>query len=514
MASSYTPSRYMYVVIILFVGIKLLIHSFAIAQYGLHRDEYLYIQEGHHLSWGYMEGPPMIGLIASISQMLDPDIIIVRLFPVLIGVASVFIIGVWVREMGGSIWATAFACGAFVFSPAFLGSNHLFQPVSFNQFFWLLSGYFFTRILRKGDQADWYYLGIVAGLGLMTKYSLAFFLTAWGIAFLLTPHRKWFKTRYPYIAAGIALLITSPNIVWQFQHHLPVVSHMKELAATQLVNVSPSGFILFQFLAHLSVSVVWVSGLIYALFTPRMHNYRAVGFAYLSVIAILLLLSGKPYYAFGSYAMLFVLGGITLEKWIKPAWGKYALALIIILQLLPIYPYALPILPISTAEKYYSYMYRSFGLEANLRWEDGVLGAIPQDFADMHGWDEMSQKVAQLYHSLPQAQQKNCLIYGGSYGHAAALNYFRQSLAIPETYSLDASLIMWVPANRSFSTFIAVEDTKIRPSVHFENQILVDSVTHPYARDPGYIYLKTLPKVDVDSVWRELVLTEKSRYGF
>ncbi|MEO0876540.1 MAG: hypothetical protein AAFY48_18210, partial [Bacteroidota bacterium] len=46
---------------------KLLVHLYAHNIYGLHRDEYLYIAEGDHLSWGYMEVPPMIAVLAKVA---------------------------------------------------------------------------------------------------------------------------------------------------------------------------------------------------------------------------------------------------------------------------------------------------------------------------------------------------------------------------------------------------------------------------------------------------------------
>ena len=44
--------------------------------------------------------------------------------------------------MGGKTWAILLGCSAFILSPAFLRSNTLFQPVAFNQFYWLVSTYF------------------------------------------------------------------------------------------------------------------------------------------------------------------------------------------------------------------------------------------------------------------------------------------------------------------------------------------------------------------------------------
>mgnify|MGYP000681086498 CR=1 FL=1 len=61
-----------------------------------------------------------------------------------------------------------------------------------------------------------------------------------------------------------------------------------------------------------------------------------------------------------------------------------------------------------------------------LRWEDGKYYELPQDISDMHGWEELVQKVSKIYHDLPIQKQQTCMIYGGSYGHAGAINYFKE----------------------------------------------------------------------------------------
>ncbi len=126
-------------ILIVFCLVKLLIHLITNTNYNFHRDEYLYLALGNHLSWGYMEVPPVIAAIAKMAHLFGATLFITRLFPALIGCITVWLIGVMVRDMGGKKWAQVLACLAFILSPEFLRSNTLFQPVSFNQFCWFLS---------------------------------------------------------------------------------------------------------------------------------------------------------------------------------------------------------------------------------------------------------------------------------------------------------------------------------------------------------------------------------------
>jgi len=52
--------------------------------YQLHRDEYLYLAEAHHMSWGFMEIPPLLSVFAWISNVLGGSIVLGKVLAILI----------------------------------------------------------------------------------------------------------------------------------------------------------------------------------------------------------------------------------------------------------------------------------------------------------------------------------------------------------------------------------------------------------------------------------------------
>ncbi|MFK7936130.1 MAG: ArnT family glycosyltransferase [Saprospiraceae bacterium] len=489
---------------------KLLLHFLTNTNYGLHRDEYLYVAESEHLSWGYMEVPPMIAVIGKMAMTIFGNTVFgVRFFPAIIGAISILLIGVMARDLGGKKYAQGLAGLAFLLSPAFLGSNQLFQPVSFNQFMWLLSAFFTVKILRCGAPKYWYALGITAGLGFLTKYSIVFFFTGLIVGFLLTPYRKVFTKKEPYIALGIALFIAFPNLLWQIKYDLPVMRHMADLASSQLVNVGVGDFILPQFLFHFAAVPIWLAGLFWFLKQP---TYRILGITYLVVIGLLLALSGKAYYSIGAYSMLFAAGGVFWERQLEQK-AVYIFTPLLLLNLFLI-PYSIPIFKIEAMKNYLAWMAEHAGIDAPLRWEDGVYRDLTQDYADMHGWDELPAKVAKIYHQLSPEEQAKTLVWGGNYGHAGALNFYRKEYNLPVVYSFNSSFVMWTPDTLDIEYQIQVEDNYQSPSPYFEETILLDSITNPYARDPGYIYLKRGAKGDLGKIWQEIVAEERAAAGY
>ncbi|GJM35057.1 MAG: hypothetical protein DHS20C18_40580 [Saprospiraceae bacterium] len=132
----------------------------------------------------------------------------------------------------------------------------------------------------------------------------------------------------------------------------------------------------------------------------------------------------------------------------------------------------------------------------------------------MRGWEEMVAKVSKVYHELSPEDQANCMIFGGSYGHAGALNYYRKKYNLPEAYSFNSSFMIWAPEEVDFNQQIMVDDTWQEESPYFGTVAFRDSITDPYARDPGYIWYRKNPLVDVREGWKQIAKEEKAAFNF
>ncbi len=110
----------------------------AISHFGFHRDELLHLVLADHLDWGYKEVPPFIALLAKSTFMLfGHSVFAARIFPTIAGGLIVWLTGLITVELGGRRFAVALACLALIFSPAFAASDYLFQPVVFDQLWWV-----------------------------------------------------------------------------------------------------------------------------------------------------------------------------------------------------------------------------------------------------------------------------------------------------------------------------------------------------------------------------------------
>jgi uncharacterized membrane protein len=225
----------------------------AVTPYGFHRDEFLYLAMGRHLRLWSMDFPPFIALAAKATlATLGSSLIAIRFLPAVTSALLVLLAAMIARRLGGSRYAQATAALAVALSPLFLRAGNLFQPVVFEQLWWTLALYSVlaisgTETARRLDGRtagrSWLLLGLWLGLGLLTKFSIAFIGIGIVAAVLITPARRWLLTPWPWLALLVALAIGSPSIVGQLRLHFPVVGQMHDLQSSQLDRISPLAFL-------------------------------------------------------------------------------------------------------------------------------------------------------------------------------------------------------------------------------------------------------------------------------
>jgi hypothetical protein len=460
------------------------------AVYEPHRDELLYLAEGQHMAWGYMEVPPLLSVFAWLTHLLGGGMFWIKFWPSLFGAATYFLTGRLILHKGGRAFALFLAWTPFVFG-AFLRIHFLFQANVLDIFFWTALAYAFIRYKDTGLNRYLYMAGVCMGLGMLGKYSVALYIVSLLIGLLLTPDRRIFANKHLYFACAIGLLLFLPNAFWQYRHGFPIVFHMSELEKSQLQYVSPSDFVLDQFLMFLPCVVIWVTGLV-SLAIDR--TYRFIAWSYVLVITLLLIAHGKAYYAVGAYPILFSFGALRTEARLQRrkyflrfilAAGILLLGFLMVRILMPIVP------PAQLADQYARSHVARFGV---LRWEDGRDHPLPQDFADMLSWKEMTTKFARAYNLLDSSEKAHTLLFCDNYGQAGAVNYYGARYHLPPAYSNNASFLYWLPSDfYTFDNILLLTDDEHEmehPFIHdFRQAILVDSITNPYARERGSLII-------------------------
>jgi hypothetical protein len=453
--------------------------------YELHRDEYLYYEQGRHLSLGYLENPPLIGVLAALSSLFGGSFFWIKFWPALFGLATLWVALKIVKEFGGTIYAQVLVALGLTFT-AFLRIHFLFQPNFLEIFFWTLSAYFLVRYLNTENRRYLFSLAIALALGWYSKYSVLFFIAALFLSLLLTHHRILLTKKSFWLAALTGTLLVVPNILWQYTHNWPLFHHMRELQATQLQYLNRADFIKEQILFLLPVAFLWIGGLVWL---SRQKKYRLLAWCFVFIIILIMLGSGKGYYTLGAYPVMLAAGSVWAERISRQRiWLRVAFVTLILLLALPFIPVLLPLQkPAEMAATN-----QRFGLEklGILRWEDGENHPLQQDFADMLGWKELAEKAEALYQQQPDSAKASTLIYCASYGLAGGIKYHAKNPSFRNNIiSENGTFLLWAPSRLHFRHLIFIDDERPEEDDNvlkrFASSRVVDSCTNPYSRQFG-----------------------------
>ena len=420
------------------VAVHLALHFYTIAvtHFGAHRDEFLYFSMGQHLRIWRMDFPPLIAILANVSRALfDHRLAAMRIFPAVEGAFLVVLAALIARELGGGRLAQGLAALCVLAGPMFQRTTTLFQPVVLDEVWWTLGLYFLIRLGTRENHREWLRFGVAMGLGLLTKFSILLLGFAVLVAVGVTPARRWLKTPWPWIAAAIAFALGSPSIIGQILLHFPVVGQMQEIQREQFVHVSWSGFLTIQPVlvgpVPLLLAVAGIAGL---MAKPEWRELAVAGWACLVVFTLILLLRGKPYYVGGIYPGLFAAGSVMLERTRLPR-GTVALRIAAYVVTIIMGALAVPIgMPLLAPQSTARYAER-LGIDAAVRTNRGEMDRLPQDFADMLGWEQQAQGLAAVVAALPPEEQQVAVILAGNYGEAGAAEFYGPVYGLPPVVS-------------------------------------------------------------------------------
>ncbi|MDX6317871.1 MAG: hypothetical protein QOD35_1271, partial [Nocardioidaceae bacterium] len=389
---------------------KALLTLLVSGRYGWHRDELYYAVAGLHLQGGYVEFPPVTALLAALARVLfGMSLVGLRAFSVLAGAGTVVVGALIARELGASRRAQALAAVLVAFAPGSLATTWLFQPVAFDQLATMTVLWLAVRLaLGRGS---WPLLGVAAGVGLETKYTIAVVLALLIATFLIWRPDVLLTWRFP-LAVTIAVVLVAPNLVWEAGHGWTSLHFFLHPPPSGSDETRPQFVVNLILLAAVATPVV-VAG---TRSLVRDRALRPLGWTVVGTVVAYLALGGKSYYALPVMLFGLAAGSVPLDRWLttRRLWAAGGVFVALDLLVLPI---LLPVLPLSTANR---------------------LGFISArgDYQSEIGWPEFDLQAERLADGAD-------VIVTANYGEAGALLLFGHGL--PPVASADVTMRYWRP---------------------------------------------------------------------
>ena len=410
--------------------------------YGFFRDELYFIICGRHPAFGYVDQPPLIPLLAALSQVFGISLIALRALAAVFAGASIYVTCRIVQEFEGGPFAQIFAAAVAFFAPILMGFGTQVTTDMAGLWLWPLAVLYVIRLVKGADPRTWLGVGAALALAGNAKYSVIFFTVALFAGLLLTRQRRIIFTPWFAAAALLAAVMLLPNFLWQALHGFPMLELLRNGQMGKNVILSPAQYLLQQvFLLNPLLVLVPLSGLVWLALRPQ---WRWLAFAYAILMAAMIAGHGKDYYPADVYPYLIAAGATAIEQWTQRV-RAIAQPLVMVYTCIAgalFAPFAMPVLPEPAFIAYQGRVLSALHVKP-MASEHHRSAAMGQDFADMHGWPQLAQTVAAVYRALPPGERARAVIVGSNYGEAAAIDFFGKRYDLPPAISGHNQYFLW-----------------------------------------------------------------------
>lgn len=400
------------------------VHTLTNGRYGFHRDELQFLDDGRHLAWGFVAYPPLAPLIGRVAMALfGASLVGLRTFALLAQLGVVVVTAMLAREFGGRWFAQTAAALVVAATPLFMFEAHSFQYTGFDLFWCVALAWCLARLVNTGNPRWWLAAGAAVGLGLMTRYTMAFYLAALAVGIVLTPLRRYLAGRWLWAGAGLAFVIFLPNLIWQYQHgwitlHFLRFIHARDIGEGRAAGFWPDqlGIDMQDFAAPLALAgLAWF-------FLPAGRRFRALGWMFVTLVAVMALARGRGYYTGGVYPMLFAAGGAFWERGLQHLRSRPAVGVLQVATLAIVCAggalTARMVLP-----------WRPVGAPNNVALN------VNGDLREEVGWPELVREVATIRDGLTPEQRASLAIVTNNYGETGAIDLYGPDYGLPPAIS-------------------------------------------------------------------------------
>ena len=312
----------------------------------------------------------------------------------------------------------------------------------------------------------------MAGIALQTKPLVLLFLGS--VLLSLIGHRA-LRSRWPWLAAVLALAIWMPNLLWQIQQDFPLLEMSRSLSGGSSATSQPRWLIVpFQFVLAVPI---WTVGLWHLWRAPALTPWRRLAPAYLIALLVVLVTGGKPYYVAGFFPLLLAAASVWVIEGTprarRVATGTITwfavVGVVLFLPLLPArwLPYT-PILDINT------------------------------DAGETIGWPAFVATVGQV-HDDNDAE----IVIGDNYGEAGAMLYYRPDI---DTFSPHNSLhdLGPPPADARLAVMVGFEDDELEFCDSLDQAGVIDNGLDVDNEEQGQTVWLCRTTADWATVWPSL----------
>jgi 4-amino-4-deoxy-L-arabinose transferase-like glycosyltransferase len=492
-------------VIMIGASVKFALHLYMAPGYGFFFDELYTIALSRHLAFGYVDLPPLVPALVALSRfLLGESLFALHIIPALAGSFTLVFACLITKEFGGKTFAVALTALGFIAIPGWLMVDSIFCYDSIDQL--ILAAFLFTlaRFLRTENKRLWIVLGFIAGLACMTKMTILFLGPGFLVALLASKHRRDLITPWPWLGAGLCLVLVSPYLLWQVANHWPTLEYWMNYGSHRVYQASVQQYAT-NILIYLSLLLLplWLVGLDRITRRFGSVNYAFFGLWLLVTLVLLFFFHATPRMVIELFIPVLAAGAIFVEEILAGLRWKNWMKAVVTLYMLVVgainLSFSLPVIPMNILPSFI----RPFQvLYQPLKEFNNNTNYPPIFLSGRIGWDDLARDVAGVYNALPQEERSVAGIYADVYASAGAIDQFGPQYGLPHAVSGSLTYYLWGPPASWDVMLIVTPRTNIM-SVFYEECEQKAVTQRVYAGSTRFaVFVCRKPKVPADIIWK------------
>lgn len=413
------------VIVAVIASVRVLFHLLTNGAYGFHRDELVLVDDARFLDWGYVAYPPVAPFFARVSmELFGVSTTAIRSVGAISQALVMIVTALIARRLGGMTTAQVIAGVAIGIAPISMAMTSLYQYITLDALWWSLA--LLGVVLRVADEEPrwWLLIGTAFGLGMMTKYTMAYLVVAVVVVTLATRLRSDLRSRWLWIGALLSFLIWLPNLAWQVSHELVSLEFLQAIHARDVAWGRTDGFLVQQFFVTTSIVTVplWLGGLWWLIGSVEGKKFRAIGSIFLIVVGLMVLSRARFYYLYPAFVVLMAAGGRWLEELVERLTARrrvQAVSALIVVAAAGAGLSGALLLPLAPI--------------GSLVW--AVTAEVHDNFTEQIGWKELVETVDEVWDGFSESERAAGAIYASNYGEAGAINLYGPARGLPRVVS-------------------------------------------------------------------------------
>jgi hypothetical protein len=424
----------------------------------------------HHLDWGSADQPPLAPALAALMDWLAPGSQLMLALPAALSTGcAVLAAGLIARELGCDRRAQVLTAAVQATCPWTTFAGHWLTPYSLEPVQWLVLFWLLVRWTRLRDDRFLIAAGVVVGIAAQTKFQVLLLSVVLLAGVAVFGPRALLRRSQLWVGAIIAAVLAAPTLAWQFAHGWPQLEMARAVAgeADALSGGRPGIAVMLIGYAGVAGVALVLYGLWKLFCDHELREYRFIGATFIAMYVLFVVTAGRPYYLIGIYAPLAAIGTLGLQrrreaghvrrKWV--AWPAYALGVALATGAL--------ILSVSAVDS-------------------GVV-------------EQMAQRTADAYRTLPPDQRDHTVLMGESYVVAAYIDRYSDRYQLPHAYSTNRSYGYFPPPPNDHDGVLYVGRDPSALSRYFSDVRTLGDIG-----DDMHAYLLTGQRQSWDVIWPRL----------